>query len=100
MNWLKRFLRHVWMSPIMVKRQFPATTISAIGRAVTESEKSHRGQVRFVIEAELTTSQLWAGISARQRAIDVFYLTHEGEKLMPDLERKLEHDLTQTLSQA
>ena len=35
-----------------------------------------------------------------QRAIDVFYLTHKGDKLMPDLERKLEHDLTQTLSQA
>ena len=74
MNWLKRFLRHVWMSPIILKRQYPATTQSAIGRAVTESEKSHRGQVRFVIEAELTTSQLWAGISARQRAIDVFSL--------------------------
>ena len=35
-----------------------------------------------------------------QRAIDVFYLTHKGNKLMPDLERKLEHDLTQTLSHA
>jgi len=35
-----------------------------------------------------------------QRAIDVFYLTHKGEKLTPDLERKLEHDLTQTLAHA
>ena len=35
-----------------------------------------------------------------QRAIDVFYLTHKGQKLTPDFERKLEHDLTQTLSQA
>ncbi len=35
-----------------------------------------------------------------QRAIDVFYLTHQGDKLMPDLERKLQLDLTQTLSQA
>ena len=74
MNWLKRFLRHVWMSPIILKRQFPADTLLAIGRAVTEGEKSHRGQVRFVLEAELTTGQLWAGVSARQRAIDVFSL--------------------------
>lgn len=74
MNWLKRFFRHVWMSPIALHRQFPADTLSAIGRAVTESEKSHRGQVRFVIEAELTTAQLWAGVTARQRAIEVFSL--------------------------
>lgn len=74
MNWLKRFLRHVWMSPIVLRRQFPASTLSAIGEAVAEGEKSHRGQVRFVIEAELTTGQLWAGTTARQRAIDVFSL--------------------------
>ena len=74
MNWLKRFFRHLWMSPIILHRQFPAATLDAIGRAVAEGEKSHRGQVRFVLEAELTTWQLWAGVSVRQRAIDVFSL--------------------------
>ena len=74
MTWLKRFFRHVWMSPLMLRRQFPAATLAAIGQAVTTGEKLHRGQVRFVIEAELTTGQLWAGISARQRAVDVFSL--------------------------
>jgi len=62
------------MSPIILNRQFNVTTLDAIGHAVSEGEKLHRGQVRFVIEAELTTMQLWAGISARQRAIDVFSL--------------------------
>ncbi len=74
MSWLKRFLRHVWMSPLILHRQFPAATLAAIGEAVALGEKTHRGQVRFVIEAELTTGQLWAGITARQRAIDVFSL--------------------------
>lgn len=74
MDWLKRFLRHVWMSPLILKRHFPAATLEAIRGAVAEGEKLHRGQVRFVIEAELTTGQLWAGVSARQRAIDVFSL--------------------------
>ena len=74
MDWLKRFLRHVWMSPIVLRRQFPDATHAAIGRTVTECEKSHRGQVRFVIESELTSGQLWTGLSARQRAIDVFSL--------------------------
>lgn len=74
MTWLKRFFRHVWMSPIIRKRQFPAATLDAITRAVATGEKSHRGQVRFAIEAELTTGQLWTGVTARQRAIEVFSL--------------------------
>jgi uncharacterized membrane protein len=72
MTFLKRFFRHVWMSPIQVKRAYPQTTLTAIEQAVAKSEKNHRGQVRFVVEAELTTGQLWAGMSARQRAVDVF----------------------------
>ena len=74
MNWLKRFLRHVWMSPIIRNRQFPASTLDAIAHAVASGEKLHRGQVRFAIEAELSSGQLWAGVTARQRAIDVFSL--------------------------
>ncbi|HEX4998075.1 MAG TPA: HD domain-containing protein [Terriglobia bacterium] len=35
-----------------------------------------------------------------QRAIDVFYLTHGGQKVPPDLERKIAHDLGQMLAQA
>jgi uncharacterized membrane protein len=72
MHWLKRFFRHVWMSPVILRRQFPAATLAAIEQAVADGEKSHRGQVRFVVEAELATGQLWAGTTARQRAVEVF----------------------------
>jgi uncharacterized membrane protein len=72
MEFLKRFFRHVWMSPIQVRRAFPHATLEAVKHAVAAGEKTHRGQVRFVVEAELTTSQLWAGVTSRQRAIDVF----------------------------
>jgi uncharacterized membrane protein len=72
MHFLKRFFRHVLMSPLQVRRAFPQKTLDQIERAVGISEASHRGQVRFVVEAELTTWQLWADVSARQRAIDVF----------------------------
>ena len=74
MNFLKRFFRHVWMSPIIRDRQFSRDTLAAIERTVSEGEKKHRGQVRFVVEAELTAAQLWYGISARERAMDVFSL--------------------------
>ncbi|MBL8522649.1 MAG: TPM domain-containing protein [Betaproteobacteria bacterium] len=72
MEFVKRFFRHVWMSPIQVRRCFPQTTLDAIKQAVAAGEKTHRGQVRFVVEAELTTGQLWADLGSRQRAIDVF----------------------------
>jgi [protein-PII] uridylyltransferase len=35
-----------------------------------------------------------------KRAIDVFYLTHSGNKVPPDLERKISHELGQMLVQA
>lgn len=72
MHFLKRFFRHVWMSPLLVRARFPQATLDAIAVAVAVGEKQHRGQVRFVVEAELTSGQLWAGTTSRQRAIDVF----------------------------
>ena len=60
------------MSPLIVRRAFPQATLDAIEVAVKQSERQHRGQLRFVVEAELTSAQLWAGVSPRQRAIDVF----------------------------
>ncbi len=72
MSWLKRFLRHVWMSPIQLRRCFPSAVLDEIESAVSAGEKTHRGQVRFVVEAELSTAQLWADLTSRQRAIDVF----------------------------
>jgi uncharacterized membrane protein len=74
MNFIKRFFRHVWMSPIILARRFPQATLDTIEQAVAAGEKTHRGQVRFAVEAELTTSQLWADVSSRERAIDVFSL--------------------------
>jgi uncharacterized membrane protein len=74
MNWLTRFFRHVWMSPFVLRARFSQATLDAIENAVSASEKLHRGQLRFAIEAELTTGQLWDGITSRQRALDVFSL--------------------------
>lgn len=72
MSWLKRFFRHVMMSQLVLHRQFSSHTLQAIQKAVADTEATHRGQVRFAIEAELATWQLWCGLSARQRAIEVF----------------------------
>ena len=72
MSFVQRFLRHIWMSPIIRDRKFSRSTLAAIEQAVSTGEKLHRGQVRFVVEAELSVVQLWHGMRARQRALEVF----------------------------
>jgi len=72
MSFAKRFFRHVWMSPLIARRAFPRAVLDAVEAAVAAGERTHRGQLRFVVEAELTTPQLWAGLSSRQRALEVF----------------------------
>ena len=69
---LKRFWRHVLMSPMVAARAFPATVMDAIQREVAVQEKRHAGEVFFVVEAELSTGQLWRGLSSRDRAREVF----------------------------
>jgi len=73
MDW-RRFWRHVAMTPATARRAFPDTTMDSIARAIAEGERHHRGEVCFVVEAELTTAQLWRGLSARDRAREVFAL--------------------------
>lgn len=70
----QRFVRHVSMTPWKARNAFPDKVLDAIQHEVAEQEKRHRGEVRFVVERELTTAQLWAGLTSRQRAIEVFSL--------------------------
>ena len=60
------------MTPWKAARAFPPSTRMNIGHAVAELEKRHRGEVRFVVEAELTTGQLWRDVGSRARAIALF----------------------------
>ena len=69
---LARFWRHVLMSPMQAARAFPVSTMDAIEREIAAHEKLHRGEVCFVVEAELSSAQLWADLSPRDRAKEVF----------------------------
>lgn len=71
---LGRFWRHVAMTPWQASRAFPAAVLDDLQREVGEQEKLHRGEVRFVVEAELSTGQLWANLTSRARAIELFSL--------------------------
>jgi uncharacterized membrane protein len=69
---LKRFWRHVVMSPMRAARAFPPAVMDAIQREIAAEEKRHGGEVFFVVEAELGTAQLWRDVAPRQRAREVF----------------------------
>ena len=71
---LRRFWRHVLMSPTRERLAFPRATLDRIQQAIAECEAAHRGQVMLVVEAELTSAQLWHELGSRERARQVFAL--------------------------
>jgi uncharacterized membrane protein len=69
---LGRIIRHLLITRWHVGLTFPPRTLRAIEKAVRDSHKEHIGQVRFVVEGALHITALLHGLSARERAIDVF----------------------------
>ena len=69
---LRRFWRHALMNPITARRSFSPLVLDAIGKEVSEQEKRHRGEIKFIVEADLTTGQLWRELGSRDRARELF----------------------------
>jgi uncharacterized membrane protein len=67
-----RWIRHLFLDHLALHRAFPLTTLAVIGRAVTEQEKRHRGELRVVIEGGLPLPALAGGRTARERALEQF----------------------------
>jgi uncharacterized membrane protein len=71
---LERILRHLFMTQWQVRRAFPPSALHAIEAAIKAGERAHAGQIRFAVEGALHSAALWRGLSARDRAIEVFSL--------------------------
>lgn len=69
---LRRFFRHALMNPITAGRSFPSAVLDAIAKEIAQQEGRHRGEIQFVVEAELTTGQLWRDLGSRDRAREIF----------------------------
>lgn len=69
---LKRILKHLLVPHWIVRRAFPARTLSAVEAAIKASEQEHEGELRFVVEAGVDLMRLLRGQTARQRAVEVF----------------------------
>lgn len=67
-----RILKHLTFPRWRVRRAFPRTALRAIEAAIAASENRHQGELRFVVEGGLDLPELLRGVTARQRAIEVF----------------------------
>lgn len=69
---LSRLLKHLLLPDWWLQRVFARADLVAIGEAITACEKSHRGELRFVVEGPLPMSALWHEMSPRARAAELF----------------------------
>ena len=69
---IKRVLKHLFATPLQVRNVFTKAVRDAIEQAVTASELHHRGEVRLVVEGSMEFLPLLRGVSARQRAVQLF----------------------------
>jgi uncharacterized membrane protein len=71
MDW-KRLFRHLFATRAELARLLPVEALQSIERAVSESELTHSGEIRFAIEVALDPAEIAAGKTPRQRALEVF----------------------------
>jgi uncharacterized membrane protein len=69
---LIRLFRHLILPHWWVQRSFSKSALGAIEQAISTSEQSHRGELRFVVEASLPMHYLLRNLSPRERAIELF----------------------------
>jgi uncharacterized membrane protein len=67
-----RILKHLTTTRWGVRFAFPPAAMRNIEQAIRDTEATHEGQIRFAVEHALDLSHLLAGMSARERAVDVF----------------------------
>ncbi len=67
-----RFLRHMLWPDWWVLRAFPKSALRTIEQAITDSERAHQGELRFVVETGLPLHGLLRDQSPRARAIELF----------------------------
>ena len=69
---IERIVKHLFTTQAQVRRHFDRSSLTAIESAIKESEATHAGEIRFVVEDALDGLPLFQGQSARERAIDLF----------------------------
>jgi len=69
---LNRLLRHTILPDWWVRRVFSQALLQRLESAIETSEATHLGELRLVVEGNLSLPDLWRGQTPRLRAIDLF----------------------------
>jgi len=69
---MARAWRHATSGAGEAKRAFPEATLTAIAEAIDAGERTHRGEVRLIVEKALPFDAAWDGVTNRQRALALF----------------------------
>jgi uncharacterized membrane protein len=67
-----RTLRHLCATRMGTRRRFSDAVDATIESAIVAVESRTSGEIRFVIETALDIPELWAGLTPRDRALQVF----------------------------
>ena len=71
-NLLKRVFRHLFISPLALKKRFPKAVMRRIEQAIATSEQTHLGEIRFAVELHLPLLDILGKKTGRQRAVEIF----------------------------
>ena len=69
---LQRIFRHLVLPAWSVRRAFDAATLQAIEQAISDTERSHGGELRVAVEASASPLDLMRGITPRHQAMHAF----------------------------
>lgn len=69
---IRRWINHAFMPPWRWRMAFSAAVLNDVEAAVHQSEFLHRGELRFAVENALAPASVWRGMTAQQRATEVF----------------------------
>ena len=69
---IARYFKHIFSGPWRVRRFFPKSSLKAIEAAIAASERTHLGELLFVVESALDLGDVRRGVTPRQRAVEVF----------------------------
>jgi uncharacterized membrane protein len=67
-----RFFQHLVSNPWQVRRHFSAEALRNIEKVISASEKTHAGEIRFVVEAGLHPYEIVFNKTPKKRAIELF----------------------------
>jgi hypothetical protein len=69
---LHRWFAHAAVTPLAVRRAFPASVRTAIAEAVSRAEAGHGGEICFAVEGPLPWHILRRNAAVRHRAVVLF----------------------------